>query len=232
MEGSPDIIDRIREVMKYFGLNQSQMANKTNIRQPNLSAILNRKRSCDEAIVNKICISLDIRKSWLLSGEGSMLNTRELEANAQPITFDYSPALVEVRYFEVSPSATFQEFVSDVSNDATMIGIPAIPGHHIDDSYCVFQVNGDSMAPQIQNKARVLCREINPTKWHTICDRVIVIAYADKFVIKRVIRNELDTLNRLTLASDNPDYPEQHIVAQSDIHCIFQAVRIIDSPIS
>ena len=174
----------------------------------------------------------ELNIQWLLTGEGEMLKRNEPEANAKLIETSIASPFVDVRYFEVSPSATFQEFLSDVSDDATTIGIPAIPGLHIDDSYCVFQVYGDSMAPQIQNKSRILCREINPTRWHTLRDCVVVIAYADRFVIKRLVRNELETANRLTLASDNPDYHEQHTVAQSDIHCIFQAIQLINSPIS
>ena len=71
-----EVVERIRQVMKQFGLNQSQMAIKTNIKQPNLSAILNLKRPCDDAILNKIVISLDIDKNWLLTGEGEMLRNQ------------------------------------------------------------------------------------------------------------------------------------------------------------
>lgn len=211
--------------------NKAEFAKKTGISSQTVTNWYKRGISKD-GLTSINCAFPDIKWEWLLTGEGDMLKASEPEANAMLITTSTASPFVDVRYFEVSPSATFQEFLSDVSNASTTIGIPAIPGLHIDDSYCVFQVYGDSMAPQIHNKSRILCREINPTRWHTLHDCVIVIAYSDKFVIKRLIRNELDTANRLTLASDNPEFPDQHTIAQSDIHCIFQAVQLINSPIN
>ena len=87
------------------------------------------------------------------------------------------------------------------------------------------------MAPQIQNHARILFQEIKPTKWHELRDCVVAIAYADRFVIKRIVKNELMTANYLMLASDNPDYPTRETVQLSDIRAVFQALRIIYSKI-
>ena len=108
--------------------------------------------------------------------------------------------------------------------------VPA-PGEILDESYCVFQVRGESMAPQIQPRARVLCQEVPPTKWHTLFDCVVVIAYADKFVIKRIATNHLQAEDYLVLASDNPDYPQRETVQLADIRAIFRAKRIISSEI-
>lgn len=231
-DSNPDLLSRIREIMTHFGFNQSAMAKATGIQQPNLSAIMNGKRTCDEAIINKICLSLDIQKNWLLYGEGEML--RSEEGNATMVgkaAAAIEEATVPVRFFEVTPTATFQEFCAGVSEIPDTIHI--IPNHNerLDESYCVFEVCGDSMAPQIQNRARVLCQEIAPTRWHNLSDCVIVIAYADRFVIKRVATNRLSTENYLILSSDNPDYPTREKVWLADIRAIFRAVRIVTSPI-
>lgn len=227
-------MDSVKERLIYFlnGINisKSEFGRRIGVSSAFVTSI---RKSIQPDKIQSISLEFpELNIQWLLTGEGEMLKDSEPEANATLIGSASTSPLIEVRYFEVSPSATFQEFVSDVSDASTTIGIPAIPGLHIDDSYCVFQVYGDSMAPQIHNKSRILCREINPTRWHTLHDCVIVIAYSDKFVIKRLIRNELDTANRLTLASDNPEFPDQHTIAQSDIHCIFQAVQLINSPIN
>lgn len=226
------VIQRIRIIMNQLGMNQSQMAVKTNIRQPNLSAILRGKRSCDEAIINKICISLDISKSWLLTGDGQML--RSPEGNASPLdasATSLNDVAVPVRYFEVNPTATFQEFCAGSSERPSFINIVPPPDESLDESFCVFEISGESMAPQIQPHARVLCQEVPPTRWHTLADCVVVIAYADRFVIKRVIANKLQTESYLELASDNPEYPHHEFAQLCDIRAVFRARRIISSQI-
>ena len=232
METNPGILLRIKEIMAYFGYNQASMAKVTDIKQPNLSAILKGKRACDDGIINKICISLDIQRDWLLTGEGDML--RSYESNATLVgkaAVAIEDVTVPVRFFEVTPTATFQEFCAGVSEAPDTTYIIPRPNEHIDESYCVFEVCGDSMAPQIQNHARVLCQEIPPTRWHSLSDGVIAIAYADRFVIKRIATNKLSTENYLIISSDNPDYPEQETVWLADIRAIFKAKRVISSDI-
>lgn len=173
-----------------------------------------------------------LSREWLLFGEGEMLkgddsNVAFVGTAQKAIRENATP----VRFFEVKPTATFQEFCADGAQSPTLIDV--LPQEHetLDESYCVFQVHGESMAPQIQDHARVLCQEVLNTKWHTLHDTVVVIAYADKFVIKRIVRNHLQTDNYLILASDNPDYPRRETVQLSDIRCIFQARRIISQRI-
>lgn len=159
---------------------------------------------------------------------------KSAESNAQFVgsaTDAITENTMPVRFFEVTPTATFQEFCSGVAETHTSIDIVPFRGEVLDDSYCVFEIHGESMAPQIQPHARVLCQEIPPSRWHTLVDCVIVIAYADRFVIKRVAANNLQTGNYLELASDNPDYPQHEVAQLCDIRSIFRARRIISSQI-
>ena len=148
--------------------------------------------------------------------------------HAQRISSDEA---VNVKYYEISPTASFVSFCNEMSEDADSVKI--IPEHNevLDDSYCVFKVTGESMAPQIQDQARVLCREVNPTRWHQLRDCIVAIAYDDKFVIKRIQKNKLESSNYLVLASDNPEYPDTEKVSVSSIRCVFKAVRIISQRI-
>lgn len=64
---------RIRELIHYFRMTDSQFAKSIKVDQGNLSAILSGKRVAGEAIVNKICMSFDkVNKDWLLDGKGKM----------------------------------------------------------------------------------------------------------------------------------------------------------------
>lgn len=159
---------------------------------------------------------------------------KSVESNAELVgvaTKAIDEVTVPVRFFEVTPTATFQEFCVGVSEEPDTTYIIPRPNEQLDESYCVFEVYGDSMAPQIQSRARVLCQEISPSRWHYLSECVIVIAYKDRFVIKRLDTNHLSTENYMVLSSDNPDFPVREKVWLADIRAIFKAKRIISSDI-
>lgn len=177
----------------------------------------------------------DLNRDWLLYGEGEMLkNTHSFESNAKFIGQVRSVSndeTVAVRYFEISPTASFKEFCEGQTETPDVINIIPEPRETLDETYCVFDVAGDSMAPQIQNKSRILCREIPPTQWHNLRDCIVAIAYNDRFVLKRIVSNSLESENYLKLASDNPEYTATETVALSSIRCIFRAIRIVSQHI-
>lgn len=175
----------------------------------------------------------NLNREWLLYNKGEMLlHTEDLVQKIGMPTLAIQENLTTVRFFSVTPTATFQEFCAGASENPDTISIIQLDGDVLDNTACVFQVSGNSMAPQIQSGAKILCNEIPPTKWHTLRDGVIVIAYGDKFVIKRIITNNLDNDNYIVLGSDNSDYSGTYKAALSDIRCIFRAVRVITQPIN
>ncbi len=180
----------------------------------------------------------ELNRVWLLTGEGEMLKPKEqkTDGNAEMVGRAFRAStpdegVANVRFFAVTPTATFQEFCDGESEDPEYIPVIAPANEYIDESSCVFEIHGESMLPMIPDKARVLCREIPPTKWHNISEGVIVIAYRDRFVIKRVIKNRLGNDDYLVIASDNPDYPGEETVSRADIRCIFQARQVLSYPI-
>ena len=181
---------------------------------------------------------VDLNIKWLLTGEGEMLKPKEqkTDGNAEMVGRAFRAStpdegVANVRFFAVTPTATFQEFCDGESEDPEYIPVIAPANEYIDESSCVFEIHGESMLPMIPDKARVLCREIPPTKWHNISEGVIVIAYRDRFVIKRVIKNRLGNDDYLVIASDNPDYPGEETVSRADIRCISQARQVLSYPI-
>ena len=180
----------------------------------------------------------DLNRVWLLSGEGEMLRPDAKDAGdrAEMLGMPFPASTPEegvssVRFFSVTPSASFQDFCCSESERPEYIPVIAPPGEHIDESSCVFEVHGDSMLPQIPDHAKILCREISPSRWHQVYDGVVVIAYADRFVIKRVVKNRLAAEDFIVIGSDNPDCPGRETVARADIRCRFQARQILSSPI-
>lgn len=73
MPNMDDIIQRLRDLMTYKGLNISDTAKSVGITQPNLSSILAGKRPIGDNVLNKFVLAFNVNKKWLLSGEGEML---------------------------------------------------------------------------------------------------------------------------------------------------------------
>ena len=71
-------IMKIKAIMEYYGLNQTQMAAKIGIHQTNLSEMFRGKRNCGESIIAKVRSAMpDINPIWLLTGEGEMLKPQQ-----------------------------------------------------------------------------------------------------------------------------------------------------------
>lgn len=183
--------------------------------------------------VNKFTtLAPEISASWLLYNEGEMLKSENdnarLVGTAAKVISENTAA---VRFFEVTPTASFQEFCTGATETPTTINIMPDSDEQLDESFCVFEVSGESMAPQIQPHARVLCKEMIPSRWHTLNNAIVVIAYSDRFVIKRIVSNNLKDGNSIILGSDNTAYPDKETVQLADIRAIFQAKRIISQNI-
>lgn len=224
--------ERLTAYLDYKGVNKSEFGRRIGVSSAFISSM--RKSLQPDKIASIQKEFPDLNTTWLLTGEGEMLQ-QDLGANATLLgkpTIEIRENLVDVKFYQVTPTATFKDYCQGMQENPDFISILPISGETIDDTSCVFEIHGDSMAPQIQDKAKVLCREIPPTRWHLLSDCVVVIAYAEKFVIKRIAKNRLDSESYLVLESDNPDVPGAESVQLADIRCIFKAERIISQRIN
>lgn len=223
-----------QRLQQYLQTKRLSLTKFAEICDTNKSILSRIGEATSQATLSKIEQKSDINLDWLLTGEGSMIRPM-IETSAvllgKPVA-EIKENLVDVKFYEVTPSATFKDYCQGMAENPDYISIIPMHGETIDDSSCVFEINGDSMAPQIRDKAMVLCSEVPPTRWHSLHDCVVVIAYRDKFVIKRISKNRLDSENYLILESDNPEIPGKEDVQLADIRCIFKAERIISQRIS
>ncbi len=221
--------DRVLEFIKVKHLTNSKFESLVGLSNGAVSKMGdNTRRSTLDKISN---LFPDLNMVWLQTGKGSMLNEDQIpKGNAELLGFAVPApreATVPVRFYEPEPSATFREFCVGVNESPDTINILPEQADTIDDLSCVFVVSGDSMAPQIQDKAKILCREVIPSRWHYLRHGVIAIVYDDRFVIKRVKKNCLDDGNYILLSSDNPDYPGTEKAYLGGIRCIFEVLRVI-----
>lgn len=65
-------LKKIKAIMEYYSLNQSEMAERSGILQTNLSEMFRGKRACGDGIINKIHIAFpEINTKWLFSTEAT-----------------------------------------------------------------------------------------------------------------------------------------------------------------
>lgn len=70
---------RVRQVIAASGETMTSFAKKLNISQSMVSKICSDKASPSNRTISDICQKYDIRREWLLSGEGEMMDSESLE---------------------------------------------------------------------------------------------------------------------------------------------------------
>ena len=96
----------------------------------------------------------ELSRTWLLTGEGEMLRSNSLSeaGNAELVGHVFRAStpdegVVNVRFFQISPSATFQEFCEGQNDEADLLPIIPPAGELVDESSCVFEVTGSPCSP-------------------------------------------------------------------------------------
>lgn len=176
----------------------------------------------------------ELNRVWLLTGEGNMLKADAAKSNTRLIGEAYSASQrdADVSLVDFIPVSAHASFIEDYPCAAEFDQLPVIlkSEEKADiESLKIFEVEGDSMIPTIQPGAMVLTKLIPECRWH-YAEGVVVAAYDDFVVLKRVIRNELLTSNRIILGSDNERYGEM-TVAAADLRAMFKAKRILSQDI-
>lgn len=72
--------NRIKEVRKLFGLNQTEFGAKLGVAQTTIGGYENGSRSVSDAIIKSICREFGVNEIWLRTGAGEMRRSRSREA--------------------------------------------------------------------------------------------------------------------------------------------------------
>lgn len=185
-----DISLRIKEIMEARNLNQVSFANRTGIAQANLSKILSGDRPCGEAVVNKIVMSLDINKDWLLHGYGEM--DKEQKSN--------SAVGLALPFLDIDASAGFSEI--EASNGA-------MKRYSFPRCDAAMPVRGLSMEPNIHD-GDIAAFVMLPSPASMRPDGIYIVQYDDSegfthITVKRAKQSPLGN-GYIRLAADNPEY--------------------------
>ena len=170
----------------------------------------------------------DLNIPWLITGEGSML--KDAPPTISPVKSYIRENLVNVPYVPAVAKASFVESLYDTTYEMDSYGIMPEDGEDLmSGDYIVYQINGDSMSPNIPNTSKVLAKKIPEEKWE-MASGVVIIVYGKTLTIKRILKNGLFDGNYLTLKADNPEYG-QFQVERTEIRGMWQAIRIVSKKI-
>ena len=166
--------------------------------------------------------------SWLLTGEGEMLNTTQ-QNEAEQID---EPIILRVPLVSQYAQAGYLCGYADAAYMATLPTIPYIVDHEAQGHYVAFEVKGDSMNDGTEEAIiegdRLLCREIMPHLWADSKLHIrkwdFVIVHKDGILVKRILDHDVEH-HTITIHSLNSLY-EDKVIDLADVRQIFNVVEL------
>ena len=225
--------------------------------QASLTKIKSGKLKASMRLIDRCCKQYGLDKAWVLLGNdfgnisnrdgdqtivsassnSSIINSvnkgteRNTRSPAKPLKLYLRENLTNVPFVQQDAAASFIDNLGDMQNASVdTYGVMQENAEDLSNGkYVVFQVNGDSMTPNIPDDTKVLAQKIDERKWEEVSG-VVFVAYGKTLTIKRVLKNNLYMDNALTLKADNPVYG-QIDVSRNEIRGIWKAERIISQKI-
>lgn len=228
-----NLIERLKTIMSHYGLSQSEFARRIGVRQPNLSAILSGERTCGMGVLNKILLSFDISKDWLLNGEGDMLreDPRNEVVDLTPEereSLETAKANGDVTYIplihvdSVGGIHSHNALTSSEQYVERMIPFPdARPG-----DVAILQ-SGNSMAPTIPAGAILQIRRVEGWREYFGYGGDFVLWLTDdRRITKQVLKYGPDPKNYVTCHSYNPEVADEEL-PRSMIQEVWKVVNVL-----
>lgn len=168
--------------------------------------------------------------TWLLTGEGEMLNTPDQSSDeASPID---EPIILRVPLVSQYAQAGYLCGYADAAYMATLPTIPYIVDHEAQGHYVAFEVKGDSMNDGTEDAIlegdRLLCREIMPHLW--VSSKLhfrkwdFVIVHTEGILVKRILDHDVEN-HTITIHSLNSMYPDK-VINLADVKQIFNVIEL------
>ena len=176
----------------------------------------------------------DNNQSIIVGGSVINSNNRTIErrntSNAKAVMPYLREELVNIPYVPINAKASFVESLYDTAYETETYGVMTEEGEKLNESeYKVFQIDGDSMTPNIPDRSKVLAKLIPEERWEN-ASGVVFVVYGKTLTIKRILKNSLFDKNILTLKADNPIYGQVDI-ENNEIRGMWQAIRIVSQRI-
>lgn len=194
------IVQRIKKIMDFYKLNQTSFSERVGLKQSNLSKILSGERTCGDAVINKISMSFDIRKEWLLTGEGEMLKDSQIN-----VTVSEKPT-ASLPLIPIDAVAGFP------GEDKNGIAIEqcecyCVPEFADKGAQFLIRVSGSSMYPKYSNGDILACRKIESITFFQ-WGKVYVMDTCQGALVKRIFEDKDDKDNVICHSDNHDNYPD------------------------
>lgn len=223
--------ERIELIIKEQNTNARRLSIELGFSESYIPAISGGAKPISKKIAEALHKKYGYSIEWLLFGIGhqktgissnSNINV-VTEGDYEYITLPYAPVPLRAGIIDMSdPEANY--------GNLSKINVRIKKGEDIKNNI-VFEVNGDSMEPQLASGSQVRCKWVDPSNWEYISSGVYAVSYAHSFVIKRVKNNDIISSGYLTLHSDNVLTGGSINVPVDQIRHIWKVIRIIDGPV-
>lgn len=198
------VIHYLKENRRIF--NDADFATSIGKARSYISEVKSGKRPLTEQFVLQICSAFpELSKSWLLTGEGSML-VDSSPSEVKKISSDVEKTTSEEKLKQIpilpiaAQGGSLNDFTRSVKEyDCEWMSSP------IPDADFAIEVAGDSMAPEYPAGARVLIKRINESafiEW----GKVFVIDTENGVVLKKVVPADDDNCIRCVSINPHPNY--------------------------
>ncbi|SQA93282.1 LexA family transcriptional regulator [Capnocytophaga ochracea] len=219
---------RIKELVDHFSNgNNSDFANKLGVNEANIRNYIAGTEPKFN-VLEKIVTAFEVNYEWLLTGKGPMLKNKEIVET--PRVEIIKPLKVEGR--DLTPKVVVVE-EDELFNPIPLVPIYAQAGYlngYEDPEYIkelpmynlpemrngtfrMFQVNGLSMFPTLQDGSYVVGQFVENWEWLSDNRVCVVVTERDGVIVKRVL-NKIRKYGSLYCKSDNRDYP--HITVRAE----------------
>lgn len=208
-------IERFDKYMKYKGLNDNKVTNSLGLSIGTLGKSRKENRDLsDRNIENILKFYTDLNRTWLLTGEGDMLDS---SCNSiEDSQFSSSSDLHLIPLLPVSAQGgSLNDFVVSIKESSCEKIISPIKGADY-----AMSVSGESMAPEYPSGSQILIKRIDE-KAFIDWGRVYVLDTCNGTVIKRLFPSE--TADKVLCKSINPEFPPFE-VSLSDVYAVYRVL--------
>lgn len=187
--------DRLKEYLRYNGLSQRKFEIAVGVSN---GYVNNLKSSPSSDVIQKIfCVFPELNTTWLLTGQGAMLNDVSVPPTETP---EVRESVNKVPLLPLDAIAgSLNDFVASVNKYDCEQTVNPIEGADF-----AITVSGESMTPEYPNGSRIFIKRIKESAFID-WGRVYVLDTCNGVVVKRLVPSEKDTEKYVRCLSINPD---------------------------
>lgn len=219
MENSETINQRIARLVKVYGKGRNTtFASLIGSNEGNIRGYIHKGVMPKHDVLERIVRSLGINATWLLTGEGDMVDERPVVRASENH--------VSIPIVDIGVAAGIGGYENpDYLEVVDRIEMPYQMVNKRDKYFCI-RVRGESMSPTMLDSGYLIVRLLDAGEWQDITNNhVYVINTREGGAYVKRIKNRLRERGFIVCMSDNPDkaaYPNFNIY-QEELHSILRA---------